>query len=146
VTDGIAIGLLGAGVAAESGVIMVAAVGLYGFGGPGVHIGHGRAGAAIASLGMRVLLPAAGYAIPYFASGSDDTHGSGYGRPDIDGAAVVEAAGIFLGVATAITLDAALLSHETVEERETSPIDTVGVSPVFDPHRRMAAVSISGGF
>lgn len=138
--DGASIGLLllSASAGSEGGALL--ATMSYGLGAPVVHFVHGRPGAGLLSLGMRVALPLVGGAI---GSATADC-----GHPEFEaslcgvGETIV---GIAIGVSTAIALDAALLARETVEDEQT-PLHALRVSPVVDPGRRIGALALSGAF
>jgi hypothetical protein len=124
---------------AASNVGALGGFGLVGYvaGAPIVHFAHGHVGTGFASAGLRVGLPIVGALIGFAA---EDCHGGGE-FCGLGGAAV----GLLVGGAAAITLDAAVLAREEVKP-EPGPIQRLGISPVLDPQKRLAAVKVSGAF
>jgi len=135
--DGTSLALAIGGGASELGA--VAGLGVTGLivGAPIVHFAHGRVGTGFASAGLRVGLPIVGALIGVAA---EDCH-DGRDWCGLGGAAV----GVLVGGVAAIALDAAVLAREDVK-RDPSPIQRLGVSPIVDPQKRMAAVTVSGAF
>lgn len=110
-------------------------LGVYLLGGPVSHFAHDNPGRALGSLAMRAGLPLA-----FGAAGSqlEDCSGDeGYDLCGIVGALL----GGTLGIATAITIDAALLSYEEVPVTAEG-LESIGVS--IGPHH--AALVASGTF
>jgi hypothetical protein len=81
-----------------------ASVGVYAVGPPVVHFAHGRPWEGLASVGLRVVMPLAGFALGYWASGE---LGSWSGQRTTDGALV----GVVVG-AGAMAADAAALGWD----------------------------------
>lgn len=107
------------------------ALGTYLFGGPATHFAHGNPGRGVGSLALRAGLPFAFGAIGANSedcSESDDFCGLG-------GAVL----GGLLGIATAITVDAAVLGHEEV------PIEPEGVTNLGVSIGRDHAALVAGG-
>jgi hypothetical protein len=152
-SDGLALGamFLGSAIAASSegsgngaggvgAVLAGAGVLTYMGGGAVVHGFHGRTGAAVASVGMRVGLPFLGGAI-----GAATAHCSS----DHDGLDFCPlpqvVVGAFLGGVTAMVADGALLSHESIQR--TPGADTsFRLAPSFDPQRKSAGLAVAGAF
>lgn len=124
------------GASANSSGLAVVGLGGLALGGPIVHFAHGRPGAALGSLALRVGLFVAGKFI-----------GDGCGG------VYVGALGGLIGVVGAITLDAALLAHgedpRSSGERSTRATGKPHVTSVlatFDPHTRSASIGLGGSF
>jgi hypothetical protein len=108
----------------------VLGVGVYALGGPFIHLGHGRPGAALGSLGIRVVFPFLGALIGGASSKdrqSDDFHPF--------------AVGFLVGVALASATDAIALSSEAAPVVERTPLSTLLVAPVVT--RDGAALGLS---
>lgn len=95
----------GASIAVTPAVPLVG-LGGYVLGGPIVHLAHGRVGAALGSLGLRVGAPIAGGTAAYLIQGKC--------RGDFCGVAPLLGAGV--GLISAIALDSALLARAPGEE------------------------------
>jgi hypothetical protein len=96
-------------------------LGMYLLGGPATHLMHDSPGRALGSLAMRAGLPFAFGAIGFQledCSGDSDYDLCGFGGAILGGV---------LGIATAITIDAAVLSHEEVPVASRG-VPNVGVS------------------
>jgi hypothetical protein len=122
--DAISVALFAAGASGESAELMVLGVVSYALTPGVIHGGHGRAGAAFGSVGLRLGAPVLGA-----MAGLDDRN--------YDGAI----AGFFLGMAGAVVIDVALLSHESVPEKKRSAL-MVQVAPV----RGGATAGVFGSF
>jgi hypothetical protein len=134
--DGTSLALaIGGGVSRQDLVTGFGVAGLF-VGAPIVHFAHGRVGAGFASAGLRVGLPIVAALIGFAA---EDCHGGDF--CGLGGLAI----GVLVGGASAIALDAAVLAREDVK-RDPGPIQRLGISPVVDPQKRMAAVTVSGVF
>jgi len=102
----------------------------YLLGAPIVHLAHGNPGRAVASLGLRVGLPVAFVGV---GTVLEDCQGQ-----DFCGLASV-LIGVPLGMATAIALDAAVLSRDTVKR-------PFAIVPTATLGTRSATVGLSGAF
>jgi hypothetical protein len=129
-TDGAAIALLLGGAAVADGghskiadSLYVLSLGAYAVGGPVIHGFHGEGGRGVLSLGMRLALPALAGVVgnsiaggctieasdSFDSSGSFDSSRSSRGCDGLQGAGW----GALVGIASAMALDAALLSHDS---------------------------------
>jgi hypothetical protein len=137
--DGAGIGLFIAGMASQASALAgVGTVGYF-FGSPIVHLAHGRPGAALGSFAMHAGLPLIGAGVGVAAADCNKDHDEGW-------CGVGEAGlGALLGIVSATVLDTALLAHERVDQDDVT-VGAINLSPVIDPHRRLAAVTVSGGF
>jgi hypothetical protein len=137
--DGASIGLFIAGAAGDASPLVGLGAAGYFLGSPIVHFAHGRPGAAVGSLGLHLGLPVIGAGIGLAAADCHNDHEEGWcgvGEMGI---------GLLLGIVGATVLDTTLLAHERADEND-APVGAINLSPVIDPHRRMAAVTVSGGF
>jgi hypothetical protein len=116
-----------------SDVFGYGALGLYLVGGPVTHLAHGNPGRGLGSLAFRAGLP-----VVFGAVGSTLEDCSGENDYDLCGLPGAILGGV-VGIATAITLDATLLSYDEVPVRSTG-VQNVGVS--IGPDR---AVLVAGG-
>jgi hypothetical protein len=139
--DALSFGLVAVGAKNDSTAVVTAGIGGYVLGGPIVHLAHGRAKTAGASLGLRVLTPLAlaalfgGVATAVGAHcRSDDEECS---SPDTRGLAII--AGGFLGVVATPFLDATLLARKEW-------FDKLPVVPSITAHRGGGAFSVGGVF
>lgn len=150
-TDGAALGVLalGLGAAADNqdvvrDVALVGWLGTYALGGPIVHAAHGRAGAALGSLGLRLAAPLT-FAVISNSTADCDGWDDGRGH-SCNGSELVP--GLLIGMATAIVLDAAVLAHERVPPRESSAlrVGTVRINASLGHSRNESKLVVSGSF
>lgn len=129
--------LVGFGVASgrnndsTAAVFATACAGAYFLGGPIVHAAHDNWGKAAGSLGLRVGAPFAGALLGLVLASAGD------GGNDMAGA--MSAVGAMLGIATAVTVDAAVLGYETVHDE---PV----VMPAAGTGKNGTWVGVSGRF
>jgi hypothetical protein len=97
------------------------------------HFAHDNPGRGLGSLALRAGLPIAFGTIGYY--GEDCSGGGGY---DLCGIVGLLAGGV-LGIATAVVVDAAVLSYEEV------PIEATGVQSVGVSALRDGALIMAGG-
>jgi hypothetical protein len=143
--DGAALGAMLLGGAGQAVPLITMGLGLYVLGAPTVHMVHDRAGVGLGSLGLRVGAPLLGAAIGVAAadcpSARDD---NGFNYCGLDEAAV----GVLLGMAAAVTIDAAVLAHEPAKKRAPGRIASVrprlAPSVALTPEKR--ALVLSGTF
>jgi len=114
-------------------------IGTYALGGPVVHWAHGHTVKGLGSLGLRVGPP---LLIGYLCTIGCDT------SPDSMDCNLKFAFGGLVGVVTAITIDAAVLSYEKVpvERRDALTIGTVKLMPSVSTSRNHMTVSLGGTF
>jgi hypothetical protein len=131
--DGAAIGALALATAAHSEAL--AAVGLlsYALASPAVHVGHHRPLIALASVGLRIGMPAAGAII----TTADDCSGELCRLEAL-------AAGMLVGAAGAIAIDAGVLSWDRLESQE--PHRSIGLLPTVEIGRERNVVGVQGIF
>jgi hypothetical protein len=138
-TDGAALLLLIAASASSdlksdvSSVLGYSSLGVYLLGGPVTHFAHDNPGRGLGSLALRAGLPIAFGTIGYY--GEDCSGGDDYDLCGIVGALL----GGVLGIATAVTVDAAVLGYEEV------PIEREGLQNVGVSVTRDVAVIMAGG-
>jgi hypothetical protein len=116
--------MIASGVRSNNGLAPVG-YGLFVLGPPLVHVAHGHIGTGLADAGMRFLLPIAvgalGYAIDYSMSSCNDQQWLCF--RGLGGAVI----GAFIGYATAVTLDAAVLAREPVVRVPEKRVDSARV-------------------
>ena len=128
--------LISAGAASDqkghlSDVLTYGSVGIYLLGAPVIHFAHGNPGRGLGSLGLRAGVPVAFGAI---GSKLEDCSGDNY--YDLCGIVGIIVGGV-LGIATAITIDAAVLSYDEVPVASEG-IHDVGVS-IGPTHAQLVA-------
>jgi hypothetical protein len=118
------------------------AVGVLGYalGAPLVHVGHGHAGKALASVSMRIVAPIAGAFVGFGMADCDGHDAESY--CDLDAAAE----GFLLGALAAVVIDATVIANEDV--RPSPPRVETGFRLVPDVRVRndRAQVSLAGTF
>jgi len=117
--------------------------GIYGLGGPIVHLAHGKPGAAALSLTARTLTPLVGAIVGSAATSNCGTPNSEDGNSacNLQGIAY----GFFAGAGLAMLIDAALLAREDVKpERPRS--DGITVAPTAAVTKSTATVGAVGTF
>jgi hypothetical protein len=133
--DGVALGLVAAGIATDGKVLSLLGVSTYVLASPLGHLSHRRYGRAAASVAMRVGLPLLGALI-----------GDGMSR-DCAGDCVDLPAGMFVaigaGVVTASAIDALFLARG---DARSSSSRSQTWTPVAAPTRGGVALGISGAF
>lgn len=130
------------GADADSGSLMALGVGGYFAGGPIVHAAHGHGGKAWGSFGLRAGMPLGGALIGagIGAAAEGDCDGDFCGL----GAAIFAGVGLVLGMAGAITIDAAAVA------REDAPVDQaathIRIAPSVALTPKGAFTGLSGTF
>lgn len=132
--DALSVGLVYAGGTHDQGAVVVAGLGAYGLGGPVVHLGHGRDGLAVASIGLRGGLPILGGVIGFFADTSSLTRAAGI------------AIGVIAGAATASALDISLLAREAVPVAKQPAVSAFSVTPALAVGKQQTVVGAAGTF
>jgi hypothetical protein len=151
VTDGVSIGAgLGLGLANPGAGLGVFAGG-YALGGPIVHLAHGRPLAALGSLALRLGAPTVG-----LFTGYSIAKVSGRAEDDDAGPAAAALVGVILGYAAAISIDAAVLAHESEDaaddpdsgsrKKAAPPSAAFSWAPTVAPIREGGMVGIGGRF
>ena len=137
VADLAALGLLvvGADGVGPPDVLTQAAIGTYALGAPLVHLGNGHGLRAVASLALRVALPAAGAAIGVRLQGHSECTSCIDNPPPLVGLIF----GLGVGGLTAVVLDYAVVGKPVKVTRS-------GWVPSATPLRGGATVGVSGGF
>lgn len=116
-TDGTAVALLTVPAVSGSVAAIYPSLGIYAFGGPVIHAAHGRWGIAALSFGARALIPIGstlgGMAIDEGLNGGGELAGL-----------VGSFVGMFVGLSSAMALDASALSWERVPQVSSSSCPT----------------------
>jgi hypothetical protein len=136
--------------ATESVHLALLALGWYVLAPPFVHFAHGRVGTGFGSLGVRVGMPIVG-AIVGAGVGAAAT-GGGRCTWICEGVGSGALIGFGLGLLSAVTIDAAVLSHETSKDSAStgpspSQIEKLRITPAFGPRREGGYdVAVGGTF
>lgn len=148
-SDATAVGLLGIAGASRNPDWLVPSGVVYGAGAPAIHLAHGRLGAAVGSLALRVWVPLVGSGIGLVAAHCSPTPGDedGNGSCALTGAVY----GFIVGAGVAMVLDMAVLSWEpskpeTQEAPPPPPSFAWSVAPTMDPKSGAKGVSMVGTF
>ena len=130
--DGAAIGTLFAAAGTESSELAILGVGTFYLGAPIVHFTHGNVGRGFGSLGLRVGAPLIVGAI---GAGSADCN------RDHEFCGFAEfAAGVAVGAALAVVVDAVALAYDSQPQPETG----LRLSPSFGLHRNGGQIVLRG--
>ncbi len=140
--DALAVALVMAGAASESGAVLVSSGLVYIAGGPVVHGTHHNGGKAVASLGLRVGLPFLGGLVGVHA-GSSSRNGCSGEMCGLGGAVAGGALGVGVGMIAASAIDISLLAYESKPE---SVGPRVALLPAIDPNKRSASLTLQGNW
>lgn len=145
-TDGAAVAVLAAAIAASGGVGKTRApawgfsFATFALGGPMVHLAHGRGDVMAASLGIRFGLATAGYlAGTYTLNDCSSASNSDEGFCYVRGGLI----GMSIGAAGAMIIDAAFLAREDVPRERTAALS---FSPAVSVTKSSGTVGLAGAF
>lgn len=139
--------MLAAGAASDQGALVGLGVLGYAIGAPIVHGAHGRGGAALGSLALRVGLPIAGAAIgAQIKKGCSHSPSSNADSFDICLDFGYMGEGLVTGMLLASALDAGLLSWEVNDAGTDARRLSFSIAPAFEPKTGTKGVSLSGRF